>query len=239
MKTRAAWSVLGLAAMALAGLAVRGAVAAAEAPAYSIDPDGSWVVAVTEKAGALGFLGHRHAVLVTDWTPDVDWQPGAPASSRATFTVPTASLRIDTARGRELAGLDEGPDADDVATLQEKMLSADNPAAEAHPELRLEITGVEPRSAGKLRVAGRLTIRGHTEPVQIPVTMETAGEGAVRFTGAFTVKQTDYGIEPESIAGVVKVADPVEIRFQVVLRPAGPQRSRSTSSAPTSRPARG
>lgn len=195
--------------------------AASSAPAgFAVDPEGSWVVAVTEKAGALGFLGHRHAVLVTDWTADVDWRPEEPAASAATVTVPTASLRIDTARGRELAGLDAGPDEDDVAELQEKILGPENLAADDHPELRLEIDEVEPRGDG-LRVAGRLTVRGRTVPVEFPVEMEEAGGGAVRFSGSLTVKQTAFGIEPESVAGVVKVADPVEIRFQILLQSSG------------------
>jgi polyisoprenoid-binding protein YceI len=179
---------------------------------------GSWVVAVTEKAGAFGFLGHRHSVEVTEWSAEVEWNADDPAASRAAFTVPASSLRIDTARGRELAGLEGGPGEDDVAELQEKMLSAENLDAAGHPRLRLEATKVERRSAGELRVTGRLTIKGKTRPVRFPVTVERSGSGAV-FSGAFTVKQTEFGIEPESIAGVVKVADPVEIRFRVAVDP--------------------
>lgn len=189
------------------------------ASGYSVDPGGSWVVAVTETAGLAGFLGHRHSILVTDWSADVEWRPEAPAASRATVTVPTASLRIDTERGTALAGLDDRPSPEDVAEIQDKMLSAENLAAAGHPELRLEVTAVEPRGGG-LRASGRLTVRGRTVPVRFPVAVEESGGGAV-FSGTFTVKQTDFGIEPESIAGLVKVADPVEVRFRIALRPGG------------------
>lgn len=186
---------------------------------YRIDTQESWVVAVTEKAGALGFLGHQHSVLVTDWTAEIDWRPDEPGASRARVTVPARSLRIDTERGRELAGLDEGPSADDVAELQEKMLSAENLAAAEHPELRFEVTGVERLGGGDLEVEGRLTLRGQARTVRFPVKVEPARDGgATVFTGSFTVKQTELGIEPESVAGVVKVADPVEVRFRVVVR---------------------
>jgi polyisoprenoid-binding protein YceI len=187
--------------------------------AYEIDTRESWVVAVTEKAGALGFLGHRHAVIVTDWTAEIDWRPEEPGTSRATVTVPARSLRIDTTRGRELAGLDEGPSADDVVELQEKMLSAENLAAAQHPELRFEVTGVERSGTGDLEVEGRLTLRGRSRTVRFPVKVEPGrAGGATYFSGSFTVNQTDFGIEPESIAGVVKVADPVEIRFRIAVR---------------------
>jgi polyisoprenoid-binding protein YceI len=184
---------------------------------FEVDPRGSWVVAVTEKAGALGFLGHRHAVLVTEWQAEVDWRPEEPAASRATVTVAARSLRIDTERARELAGLGAGPGADDVAELQEKMLSAENLAAADHPELRFRVTRVAGRRGGGLEVAGALTVRGKTRAVRFPVAVAPAGAAATEFTGSFTVAQTDFGIEPESIAGVIKVADPVEIRFRIVL----------------------
>lgn len=176
----------------------------------------SWVIAVTEKAGALGFLGHRHAIEATGGSAEIDWRPEDPASSRAVFTVPASSLRIDTGRARELAGLDGGPGEDDVAELQEKMLSAQNLDAAGHPELRLEVTGVEPSSDGGLRVTADLTIKGRTRTVRFPVAVARSGSGTT-FSGSFTVRQTAFGIEPESIAGVVKVADPVEIRFHLTI----------------------
>lgn len=221
MTSRFAIQVLGALSLGAALAVVSAPRAEGQGRGGGASPDlggGTWVVAVTEKAGALGFLGHRHSVEVTEWSAEVDWWADDPAASRAVFTVPASSLRIDSARSRELAGLGDGPGEDDVAELQEKMLSAENLDAAGHPELRLEVTKVEPRSmsgsAGELRVTGRLTIKGETRPVRFPVTVERSGSGAV-FSGAFTVNQTDYGIEPESIAGVVKVADPVEIRFRV------------------------
>ena len=190
-----------------------------EETTYRIDTRESWVVAVTEKAGALGFLGHRHSVLVTDWTAEIDWRPSEPGASRAHVTVPTAALRIDTERGRELAELEEGPSADDVAELQETMLSPENLAASEHPEIRFEVTGVERTGARDLEVEGRLTLRGRSRTVRFPVRVEPGrGGGATYFSGSFTVHQSDFGIEPESIAGVVKVADPVVVRFRIAVR---------------------
>lgn len=218
MKTRSLTTTAGALALgALVTVAALAPGAAGQAATPELGGD-SWVIAVTEKAGVLGFLGHRHSVEVTGWTAEVDWSPDDPAASRAVFTVPASSLRIDTARSRELAGLDGGPGEDDVAELQEKMLSAENLDAAGHPELRLEVVKVETLSksgsADELRVTGRLTVKGETHPVRFPVQVERSGSGAV-FSGAFTVNHTDFGIEPESIAGVVKVADPVEIRFRV------------------------
>lgn len=187
------------------------------APVTAVDREGSWVVAVTDKSGALGFLGHRHAILATDWRAEVDWRPEAPSESRARFTVPAASLRIDSDGALKLAGLDKGPDADTVKKLQAKLLDAQHLAAAEHPELAFETAAVERSGEKRLTVEGKLTIRGQTRAVRFPVEVSQE-RGTARFSGGFTVRHTDFGIEPESVAGVVNVADPVEIRFQVTLR---------------------
>jgi hypothetical protein len=52
----------------------------------------------------------------------------------------------------------------------------------------------------------------------VPVRVARLESGGFRFSGEFAVRQIDFGIQPESIAGVVKVADPVTIRFDVIAR---------------------
>jgi hypothetical protein len=37
-------------------------------------------------------------------------------------------------------------------------------------------------------------------------------------TGKFTIKQTDFGIKPISVGGVVKVKDDLNINFTIVAR---------------------
>lgn len=182
----------------------------------SVDREASWFVAVTDRAGMLGFLGHRHAVLAIEWTAELRYEPRDPAAASVRITVPTAAVRIDTERGREVAGLDRGPDAETVDELQAKVLGPENLAADEHPELRFVSTRVERTGLRTLRVTGELTIRGVTRTVTLPVEVETLRGGRVRFEGALTIEQTAYGIEPESVAGVVNVADPVEIRFRLV-----------------------
>lgn len=183
-----------------------------------VDPAASWVVAVTGKAGALGFMGHEHAILVADWKGELEWRPDSPATARARFTAPTKNLRIDTKQGRDLAGLGDGPDDATVQKVQNKMLDVEHLAAERYPEIVFEITGVE-SAKGATRAAltaqGQLTLRGKTSKVRFPIEVAAAPRGATRFSGRFTVKHSDFGIEPESVAGVVKVADEVSIRFQV------------------------
>ena len=190
---------------------------------FAREPSRSHLYVVTHRAGALGFLGHEHAILAAEWSADLCFDPAAPASSpvRAEITVSTKALRIDTDEARRLAGLAKGPGAEDVKTLQVKVLAPQNLAAESHPSIRLKATSVTGGAGGKTEVRGSFALRGVTETVRFPVKIESQQGGPVRLSGQFRLKQSTFGIKPESVAGVVNVADAVDVHFDLLARPTG------------------
>jgi polyisoprenoid-binding protein YceI len=193
------------------------------APArFALERSQSHLYVVTHRAGALGFLGHEHAILATEWSADLCFDPAVPASPpvRAEITVSTKALRIDSNEARNLAGLGKGPGPEDVKTLQEKVLSPQNLAADRYPAIRLKATSVTLGSGGKVEARGSFTLRGVTDTVRFPVTIERKG-GAVHLSGQFRLKQSTFGIKPESVAGAVNVADPVDVHFEILAKPAG------------------
>jgi len=214
-----------LVATALIATALAAAAAADEPPsppAYAVVPGESYVLALTEKAGLLAAFGHRHAILGTEVDGVVCFDARAPQGTVARVRVPTASLLIDGQRGRELAGFEGGgPKASDVEKIQADMLSADYLAADEHPQIGFRLATVERRGDGRWRARGPFSLRGVERPVTVPVELERRDDGTLVLSGAFTVRQTDHGFQPASVAGVVKVADPVEIRFHLVARPTG------------------
>lgn len=189
---------------------------------FTLDRSQSHLYVVTHRAGALGFLGHEHAILATGWSADLCFDPAAPASpsARAEVTVPAKALRIDTDEARRLAGLGKGPGPEDVQTLQRKVLAPENLAGDAHPALRFKVAAVSGGGGGKAEVQGAFTLRGVTDNVRFPVKIERKG-GAVRLSGEFRLKQSTFGIKPESVAGVVNVADPVDVHFEILAKPTG------------------
>lgn len=182
--------------------------------------EGSYVLAVTGKAGLLGALGHEHAILGETVQGEICHDPTDPASTRAAFTVPTASLVIDSTRGRELADLGDGPKPDDVEKMQQDMLSARYLGADEHPEITLTLKELRAGRQGPLRVTADFSLHGVTREVSFPLEV-SRDHGRLTATGGFTVEQTGHGIEPSSVAGVVKVADPVEVRFHLLTRATG------------------
>jgi hypothetical protein len=76
---------------------------------------------------------------------------------------------------------------------------------------------------------GQLRIRDSVRDVEFPLEVVRSPE-SVRFTGVLRVAQTSFGIRPESVAAVIKVADVVDIHFDLLVVPTGVQCSREISS---------
>lgn len=182
-----------------------------------VDYDRSSIVAITHRAGLLRFLGHDHGILVTAWSADVTYDADNPHLSRVVITLPVQSLVIDTAEARRQAGLSvEGPDAADVQKMQQQLRSATVLDAKQYPKIRFETSGLSRKAEGEWALSGLLTIRGITHAVVIPLRLSRQQE-TLHITGHFTLQQTDYGMQPVSIMGVVKVANEVDIRFDIRL----------------------
>jgi polyisoprenoid-binding protein YceI len=66
-------------------------------------------------------------------------------------------------------------------------------------------------------VTGQLTLHNVTRSIIVPVTVRLEGNTLIA-TGRFPVKQTEYGIRPVSVGGVVSVKDAVNVSFTIVGR---------------------
>jgi len=80
------------------------------------------------------------------------------------------------------------------------------------------IKGVGP---GRLQVAGKLTIKGTSQELLVPVTIVQAGLLSTA-TGEFVVKRLDFKIGENEWADVSLVANDVRVRFKLVLSGLGP-----------------
>jgi polyisoprenoid-binding protein YceI len=94
-----------------------------------------------------------------------------------------------------------GPDVLDVARF---------------PEIRFESTDARRIDSDRLSVNGALTLHGQTHAV-----VATVARDRDRYRGTATIKQTEFGIKPVTVAGgAVKVKDEVTIEFDIVTRAA-------------------
>ena len=90
-----------------------------------------------------------------------------------------------------------------------------------YPQITYESTSITFRNRStnllELVAAGRLTIRGTTQAVTVPVRVQLA-DASLTATGRFTIKQSAFGITPISVGGVVAVKDTLDIDFTIVAR---------------------
>jgi len=178
---------------------------------FTVDGSRSRAMIAVGKAGAFSFAaGHTHEVEAPSIAGTVGVNAAEPERS-------TVHLRID-ARKLRVTGKGEPPD--DVPKVQEKMLSDEVLDVGNYPTITFDSTHiVVKRRTGAsldLNVEGNLTLHGVTHALAAPVTV-TIGP-TLTANGRFAVKQTDYGMKPVSVGGVVAVKDALEISFTIVAR---------------------
>lgn len=174
-----------------------------------IDPARSRVSIAVDKSGVFSFAGHTHMV-------------EGPIRGRVTLDREqlersTVRLEIDAA---SLKVNPKGEPAGDVPKVQRAMETTVLDIAR-HPTIAFQSTAVSVRARKGsdigLTLQGRLTLHGVTRAVSIPANVEL-GADDLAARGRLSVKQTDYGIKPVSVGGVVNVKDAVTIDFVIVAR---------------------
>ena len=68
-----------------------------------------------------------------------------------------------------------------------------------------------------MTVNGNLTVAGHTNQIQFPLTAEVLDNNTIRATGSTDLKMTAYNVEPPSaLLGLVRVNDELTVHFEIV-----------------------
>jgi polyisoprenoid-binding protein YceI len=84
------------------------------------------------------------------------------------------------------------------------------------PQATFTSTAIKAAGPGKYTVAGKLSIKGSSRDVTVPVTLAAAGANSVA-TGAFTIKRLEFKIGEGEWADTSMVADEVQVKFKLVL----------------------
>jgi polyisoprenoid-binding protein YceI len=174
-------------------------LALAPAPAATqprhIDVEHSRLTIHVYKSGLFAFAADNHEINAPIATGELD----DPLTS-VNFTVPTARITV----------LDPKMDPGKRAQVQERMVGPDVLDTAKYPEITFKSTSISAASGG-WDVKGELTLHGVTRAIQLHVT-QTSGH----YRGSTSLKQTDFGISPITIAGgTVKVKDVVQIDFDI------------------------
>jgi polyisoprenoid-binding protein YceI len=87
--------------------------------------------------------------------------------------------------------------------------------AKTYPGATFVSSAIAPAGADRFNVTGKLTIKGKSQTVVVPVTVTTQGTAHV-FDGSLTIKRSQYDVGLGEWKDTSVVADDVVIRFHLV-----------------------
>jgi polyisoprenoid-binding protein YceI len=194
------------------GMAAAAILRGAPEQTYTIDAGRSRATIEVGKSGALSFAaGHTHEVVASGIAGTITVDPADPARSTGRVTIDASALKVSG----------KGEPADDVPKVQETMAGPQVLDVEHYPTITFVITSIAIKTNQETSldgvVTGRLTLRDVTRSITVPVAARLEGQTLIA-TGHFALKQTDYGIKPVSVGGVVSVKDALNISFDIVAR---------------------
>jgi polyisoprenoid-binding protein YceI len=112
---------------------------------------------------------------------------------------------------KDMKVVDPGVSDKDRADIQQTMLGPKVLDSEKFREIRFQTSHVQEIAPQRYRVSGKLELHGTSKELAFDAT-----GGPDHYQGKTKLKQTNFGIQPVSIAGgTVKVKDEIEIQFDI------------------------
>ncbi len=186
------------------------APAAAASRTYVVDPGASEVRVHVGKAGAFSFAGHTHEV-AAPVKGEVVADAADPGASSVSLTFEAGALKV----------LPDGEPAGDPPKVEEAMRGPKLLEVARFPSITFKSQRVSarPGTGGTydLDLAGEMTIHGVTRPLSLPVHVEVSGE-TLTATGKAVLRHDQFGLQPISVAGVVKVKNEIGVSYRIVAR---------------------
>lgn len=177
---------------------------------YVIDPGSSRFTMRVVAEGVLSVMGHNPTITAHDVSGEAGFIPGTFGQAFLRVTLRPDSFEITSDVNQK--------DKLDIETkMKQEVLEISR-----FPEIVFETSSLSVSETGdegySVNMTGNLTLHGvthaHTVSCQATVNNQT-----IRGFGEFSVRQTDYGIKPVSVAGgMLKVKDDVKCSFDIVAR---------------------
>jgi polyisoprenoid-binding protein YceI len=180
---------------------------------FALDAEKSSLVARTGKAGLFSFAGHAHTIRAARFHGEVLADSDDLGASSVSIGIEASGLTV----------LAEGEPPQDVPQVQARMVGPTFLDVAHFAEIAFQSTKVSGKAAGSsawdLSVEGDLGLHGVTRHLTLPVHVEIAGD-TLTATGKTVLKQTEFGLTPISVAGVVKVKDEVALEYRFLAQEA-------------------
>ena len=137
------------------------------------------------------------------WTADIAFDPKKPEAGKVAFTIATGSAAF-------------GVPETDVEVPKATWFNVAK-----FPSATFASTSIKAKGGGKFDVAGKLTVKGTTKDIVVPIALAQAG-ATTTATGAFAIKRNDYKIGEGEWTDTSTLADDVQVKFKIALTGVAP-----------------
>jgi len=140
------------------------------------------------------------------WTADISFDADALETSSVSVTIEMSSATTDDA-------------ARDGSLKGPEWFAVDD-----HPQATLTSTAFRATGDQSFEMDADLTLRGVTQSVSLPFTLEETGDGQVRASGTVTIDRTDFGVgQGDFVTGsTVALTVPISIDVVATAQPSTP-----------------
>jgi polyisoprenoid-binding protein YceI len=132
----------------------------------------------------------------------VAFDPKKPEAAKIGFTIDLASVSLG------------------VAETEAEIAKADWFDTGKFPQASFQSASVKPAGPGRFEVAGKLTIKGASQSVVVPVSLAQSGANTTA-TGAFVIRRLDFKIGDGDWKDTSLVANDVQVKFKLALTGVG------------------
>ena len=159
--------------------------------------------------GVFSAFGHDPVILIREFQGDVQFVPG-------TFENASLSMIVDPNSFTVTNDVKEKDRLEIESTMREQVLETGK-----YPEIVFRSNNISVNKAGegrcRVRIVGDLTLHGTTQK-NIWISAEaTLSDDRLQAQGAFSLKQTEFGIKPYSAAGgTIKLKNELKFLFDIV-----------------------
>jgi hypothetical protein len=184
-------------------------------------PGESLLQILVYRGGTMARLGHNHVIASRHLEGSV-YLTEELTRTRFDLSFPVGELSIDEPALREAVGADFPANVPASARegTRNNLLSPALLDGASHPVIRLTATDVK-LGVDPLDVGVAVSFKGRVYHLRVPVHVER-GAGTIVASGEFTLKQSELGLEPFSVAmGTLVVLDEMRIRYRFVAREKG------------------
>jgi polyisoprenoid-binding protein YceI len=168
-------------------------------PAFAQTPPAAQLVAAGSE---ISFTTRQMGVPVDGkfnrFTAQVALDPKQPATGSVAFTIQTGSARFGSA---EL----------DAEVPKDIWLDT-----KRHPQASFQSTAIQAAGPGRFQVNGKLTIKGQTRDVVVPVTLTQSG-GTSTASGQFSIQRLDFKVGEGDWTDTSLLANDVVVKFKLAL----------------------